>query len=373
MRYGLNGTYAILTATASIGCNNSVFGDPLPGANKICEYAATSPAPAPTPSPGTDCNAIIDRCFDLTAPQITRYKGNKDAAASYTFDDGYTSSDKIAAIFESFGVRATFYIVASTVQDLTGWTFWKDLANKGHEIGNHSMTHAIEMADPSLSDQTLNSEINGAQQMIEQQLGIRPLSFAFPWHQYTSKALAMANTSHLAVRKLDMGESAYAFAFFDQDHSSSLSAALTEANNQLANMVSAGGWLVAGGHGVDGDGWSPVTSQFLRDHLTYASQFSSKLWIDTYVNVARYRLCRPQVTPAITSASSRQAIVQLGGSYNASVCMTPLTVGIPVKETLKGQVRARNAAGTAIPATISNGKLVFDMRPGETVTVEVAP
>src|SRR4051794_38514008 len=31
VRYGLNGTYATRTATSSIGCNNNVFGDPLPG------------------------------------------------------------------------------------------------------------------------------------------------------------------------------------------------------------------------------------------------------------------------------------------------------------------------------------------------------
>ncbi|WP_136419013.1 transferrin-binding protein-like solute binding protein [Herbaspirillum sp. ST 5-3] len=52
VRYGLNGTYATLTATNTIGCNNEVFGDPLPGANKICEYATTSTDPNPPPPPG---------------------------------------------------------------------------------------------------------------------------------------------------------------------------------------------------------------------------------------------------------------------------------------------------------------------------------
>lgn len=49
VRYGLNGTYAIRTASDSIGCNNQVFGDPLPGIVKICEYATSGSEPPPPP------------------------------------------------------------------------------------------------------------------------------------------------------------------------------------------------------------------------------------------------------------------------------------------------------------------------------------
>ena len=38
VRYGANGQYYIKSATGSIGCNNSVFGDPLVGIVKACYY-----------------------------------------------------------------------------------------------------------------------------------------------------------------------------------------------------------------------------------------------------------------------------------------------------------------------------------------------
>jgi galactose oxidase len=38
IRYGANGSYAYRTATASIQCNNAVFGDPAYGAAKFCDY-----------------------------------------------------------------------------------------------------------------------------------------------------------------------------------------------------------------------------------------------------------------------------------------------------------------------------------------------
>ncbi|OWW20630.1 polysaccharide deacetylase family protein [Noviherbaspirillum denitrificans] len=303
---------------------------------------------------------------------MTRYKGDKSAAASYTFDDGYPSSTTVAGIFESFGYRATFFIIPGAIGD-TEWGTWKDLAARGHEIGNHSMTHTIDMGDPSVSDATLQTEINAAQDRIAQNLGIKPLSFAFPWHSYTARALSVAESRHYSVRKMSNGESNYQFAFFDQDHDASLSAALSTVNDQLRFVVDNGGWFVAGGHGVDGDGWSPVTSQFLRDHLTFAGQFSSRLWIDTYLNVARYRLCRPQVSVTATASSSTQATVSVGGSFNGELCTAPLTVSLPVKEAWSGNVAARYSDGSAVPVTRTSGKLYLDIRPGRTATVEISP
>ncbi len=44
VRYGANGNYAYKTATRSIACNNSVFGDPAPGIAKACSISA-DPSP----------------------------------------------------------------------------------------------------------------------------------------------------------------------------------------------------------------------------------------------------------------------------------------------------------------------------------------
>jgi hypothetical protein len=54
VRYGANGTYFYRTATGSIQCTNSVFGDPLPTVTKACAYSSTTttaPAPDPTIDP----------------------------------------------------------------------------------------------------------------------------------------------------------------------------------------------------------------------------------------------------------------------------------------------------------------------------------
>jgi len=79
VRYGANNSFATLTATGSIACNNNVFGDPMPGVVKTCQYASAStvsPAPAPAPAPvaetWTACGSEGATC-SFTGTREVRY------------------------------------------------------------------------------------------------------------------------------------------------------------------------------------------------------------------------------------------------------------------------------------------------------------
>lgn len=63
VRFGIDNRWIVKTATESILCKPSEFGDPAPSVNKVCEYSETlapgpnpqpapMPAPTPTPAPG---------------------------------------------------------------------------------------------------------------------------------------------------------------------------------------------------------------------------------------------------------------------------------------------------------------------------------
>lgn len=64
VRYGGNGSYAYKTATGSIQCDNSVFGDPAPGAEKVCEYANSAPPLPTTPEPYGQDASLYTLSFD---------------------------------------------------------------------------------------------------------------------------------------------------------------------------------------------------------------------------------------------------------------------------------------------------------------------
>src|SRR3569832_499637 len=319
--------------------------------------------------PTASCDGSIDHCLDLAQLRIAKYKGDKQAAASYTFDDGSPSSFTIADMFEKRNLRASFYIIAGKVLN-EDWPKWKALSDKGHEIGNHSMTHDLDLGNPALTDAQLDVEINQAQSVIGQQIGIVPKVFAFPWHSYTARAKSVALQHHIAIRDPEPDDHDYSLAFFDNAQAPDQNTALASVNAQLADTVANGGWFGAAGHGIDGDGWSPVTTQLLEDHLNFAQQYAPRLWIDTYLNVARYRLCQKLLTAEATIDSAQQITVRLSGSYDPGVCSAPLTVTVPVLENPGAAISASTDDGAAVPVRISNGALQLAVTPGKAVHVK---
>lgn len=72
VRYGANNTYAVLTANGGIGCNNSVFGDPIYGVVKSCDYSSAVIASTET---WTACAAEGGTCSFSGTRQV-RYGAN---------------------------------------------------------------------------------------------------------------------------------------------------------------------------------------------------------------------------------------------------------------------------------------------------------
>lgn len=116
--------------------------------------------------------------------------GAEDGVA-ITFDDGYLDNytNAVPALIE-LNLPATFFIVAGRAggmldhdsdpdtSRLMSWQHLLDLRNAGFEIGCHTTTHPRLSA---LDKEAQRQEIAGAKAVIEQQLGMRADSFAYPF------------------------------------------------------------------------------------------------------------------------------------------------------------------------------------------------
>jgi hypothetical protein len=82
VRYGANNTYAFITASGTVACSNSVFGDPVYGVVKTCDYGdaistPTAPAPAPAPVVETWTNCAVEGAnCTFTGTRTVRYGAN---------------------------------------------------------------------------------------------------------------------------------------------------------------------------------------------------------------------------------------------------------------------------------------------------------
>lgn len=121
-------------------------------------------------------------------------KGEKNIppkSAMITIDDGYTCGLNTAVpILKKFGYPATFYVYLDFINKggkSMSWSQLGELRDEGYDIGSHTVMHQnLNAAKPSKAkfatkDEWLVDEIVRSKQVIEEQLGIRVLSLAYPY------------------------------------------------------------------------------------------------------------------------------------------------------------------------------------------------
>lgn len=108
-----------------------------------------------------------------------------------TFDTGgpLGESDKLLQILQDNDVKATFFLVGYNVKEHRDFT--KKVADAGHTIGNHTMTHK-DMTE--LSDETVKKELNDFAALIQEVTGkpVAPL-FRFPYGKYSMHLLDLVS------------------------------------------------------------------------------------------------------------------------------------------------------------------------------------
>lgn len=92
---------------------------------------------------------------------------------AFTFDDGPWPVNTKAVMdqFEARGLRATFFMIGDNVRQFPDIA--RDVANRGHIIGNHSMTHRYV-------PRIIASEVRSTQDLIFDVTGQRPVAFRSP-------------------------------------------------------------------------------------------------------------------------------------------------------------------------------------------------
>jgi peptidoglycan/xylan/chitin deacetylase (PgdA/CDA1 family) len=101
------------------------------------------------------------------------------AAVSLTYDDGYDSQlDNVAPVLDRLGLKATFFL---TVENINArLSDWIALSEKGHEIGDHTMSHPCNLRAYSVA-RFMQEQITPAERYFDKNFGgPRPRSFAYP-------------------------------------------------------------------------------------------------------------------------------------------------------------------------------------------------
>lgn len=236
--------------------------------------------------------------------QAFKWPEGKKMALSLTFDDGRLSQpDKGIPLLDKYNVKATFYIVPSAMYErLDGW---KKAARNGHDIGNHSLTHPCTgnfdwsrgNALENYTITTMKKNLDSANKIIKRELGVMPVSFAFPCGQKfvgrgvnTKSYVPVIATMFESGRGwLDEAPNEASYCDMSQLTGMELDGKSFEQVKKIIESAKATGkWLVLAGHEMNegGDQTSLLTT--IEAICQYALDPANEIWIDNVHNVATY-------------------------------------------------------------------------------------
>ena len=113
----------------------------------------------------------------------------EDKVVSVTFDASW-GGDKTLAILDlldQYNAKATFFLVGIWVDKYPELV--KEIAARGHEIGNHSDSHAHFT---QISESQIRAELDACSDKIEALTGTRPTLFRPPYGDYNNKVVTVS-------------------------------------------------------------------------------------------------------------------------------------------------------------------------------------
>ena len=96
---------------------------------------------------------------------------NCDAAISFTYDDGFGSNlDFAIPDLEDHGFRGTFYLTHSIAHGRA--EEWRQACRRGHEIGNHTVTHPCDKLRSYTTEEFIENETGSMEQWLNDNIGL---------------------------------------------------------------------------------------------------------------------------------------------------------------------------------------------------------
>jgi peptidoglycan/xylan/chitin deacetylase (PgdA/CDA1 family) len=196
---------------------------------------------------------------------------------SITFDDGYQTAYDALPIIDKAGLKATWYIITQNLgkQDYITTDEVKALAADGQEVGSHTRTHPHLT---KLSADQQREEIVGTVSEFAA-LGLRPVSFAYPFGEFNEDSIAAAKaagfTSARTVNERETGRDPYRL----QGYPISDKTTVAEIKFAIDSAVRNGRWLILIYHRVDakGDNAISVKHEDLQAVVDYLVQNKVKV------------------------------------------------------------------------------------------------
>lgn len=297
--------------------------------------------------------------------EVGTWSGFRQAAISYTFDDGCSNQFAIAIpMFNEFDFKLTLFTVTGWSPN---WTNLRNAASAGHEVASHTVTH------PYLNKITIEqqkTELKNSQDVINAHItGRKCITLAYPYCVPGDQALTAQY--YIAARHCQGHIESSTPANFYQISSlicGNLGSVKTTAdfNQKFENTLTSKGWCVLLIHGIDNDGgYSPLPSTTMRASLEYLNARKDKFWVATFGNVVRYIRERNAVSVTESSNQDTRITLQVTDTLDDAIHNYPITIRRPLPQNWSSAYVSQSGrlVNTRIVEIDSKKYVMFDVVP----------
>ena len=206
-------------------------------------------------------------------------------AASFTFDDGlHSQTNNLTFLDNMKDVSVTFFVCTGTMGFSSNSQPHLNYAEKGHEIGNHSVNHK-KLTDNGVD---YNSEIVGAATKLRG-LGVEATSFATPNCAQNADVKKAINQEHFINRSCGgaglTGWDSEPDWMEVSSHIWDEGSKIDDFKNSSDLAASGSKWHVQLNHGVGGD-WMTISAADIKTLIEYA--VTQDLWVASFSTVGAY-------------------------------------------------------------------------------------
>lgn len=234
------------------------------------------------------------------------YPHNAQNAISITFDDArHSQVDTGLAILNKHNVKATFYVSPFNVKERLNK--WQAVVASGHEIANHTSSHActgnfewLRKQDLSLEEATLQwleKDILDAQKYIQKHLGVTPKAFAYPCgNTFVGRGIHTQSYVPLIAKHFDSGrtwldETANNPNFTDFAQLTGLridGMSFDEIITMLEQLRENNSWLILAGHEIGKGDQYTTDAKVLEQLIQYLQKPQNGYWLSTVSDVVKH-------------------------------------------------------------------------------------
>ncbi|HEY3372233.1 MAG TPA: polysaccharide deacetylase family protein [Prolixibacteraceae bacterium] len=259
--------------------------------------------------------------------EVATWFGFRDAAVSYTFDDGCANQfTKAIPLFDEFGYKLTLYTVVNWSSG--NWTKLQSASMNGHEVASHTLSH-LKMTGVPLEKQLL--ELQNSRLEIDKQItNAQCLTFAYPNCALGDYGIVGQNyISARGCQGFIEGKTPKDFLNVSSLMCGTQSSLKTaeNLNGKINSAISSKGWLVFLFHGVDEDGgYSSFGSTEMRKNLEYVQKMDSQIWVATFLDATLYVRERDAVNVQELSANKKLITVSVTDTLDNTIYKYPVSI-----------------------------------------------